>query len=139
MTLAVVVVCAGSLFLLVNTDGDTDPVRLVLSIASVVLSWFMVHTMAALHYAYEYYEAPEATDSKTPGAVGGLEFPGGDEPDGPAFVYFAYVLGMTAQTSDVNVTSNAMRRLVTWHSVFAFFFNTVIVAATVNIVVSLGN
>lgn len=139
VTLAVVVVCAGSLFLLINAAGDTDPVRLVLSIASVVLSWFMVHTMAALHYAYEYYEAPEATDDKKRGAVGGLEFPGGDEPDGLAFVYFSYVLGMTAQTADVNITSNVMRRLVTWHSVFSFFFNTVIVAATVSIVVSLGN
>ncbi len=55
-----------------------------------------------------------------------------------AFLYFSYVIGATAQTADTNVTSNAMRRLVLVHGVFAFFFNTVIIASAVNIVVSLG-
>lgn len=139
VTLAVLVACSASLFLLINAQGPADALRLALAVLSVVLSWFTIHTMAAFHYAYEYYEAPEASGAANGGGVvGGLEFPGRDEPDGTAFVYFAYVLGMTAQTADVNLTSNAMRRLVTLHSVFAFFFNTVIVAATVNLVVALG-
>lgn len=139
VTLAVVVACAVSLFLLINAKGPADALRLALAVLSVVLSWFTTHTMAAFHYAYEYYDVPEAgTDADGDGVVGGLEFPGKDEPDGTAFVYFSYVLGMTAQTADVNLTSNAMRRLVVVHSVFAFFFNTVIVAATVNLVISLG-
>ena len=64
--------------------------------------------------------------------------PGGEEPDGTAFLYFSYVVGMTAQTSDTAVVSNAMRRLVTLHGVFSFFFNTVIVAASVNVAISLA-
>lgn len=138
-TAAVIVVCAVSLFLLINSGGDVDPVRLGLSMLSVVLSWFVVHTMGAMHYAYEYYgSAGERGSAKTRKLRGGLEFPGDEEPDGAAFLYFSYVLGMTAQTSDVNVTSRDMRKIVTVQSVFAFFFNTVIVAATVNLVVSLG-
>ena len=74
-----------------------------------------------------------------PGKVqAGLVFPGAEEPSGIAFFYFAYVIGMTAQTSDTDVTSNGMRRLVLVHGVFSFFFNTVIVAAAVNIVVALS-
>jgi uncharacterized membrane protein len=92
-----------------------------------------------MHYAFEYYQGRETSAKGHRGEiVGGLEFPGGEEPDGTAFLYFSYVIGMTAQTSDTSVTSNAMRRIVVIHSIFSFFFNTVIVAAAVNIVVSLG-
>jgi uncharacterized membrane protein len=91
-----------------------------------------------MHYAYEYYQATEAGDGKRKGRkiAAGLDFPGGEEPNGAAFAYFAYVVGMTAQTSDTAVTSNAMRRLVLVHGIFSYFFNTVIVAAAVNIVVA---
>jgi uncharacterized membrane protein len=113
---------------------------IALGAASVVLGWFAVHTMWAMHYAFEYYDEPKTSPKGAKrGVEGGLEFPGGEEPDGTAFLYFSYVIGMTAQTSDTAVTSNAMRRLITLHSVFSFFFNTVIVAAAVNIVVSLGS
>ncbi len=120
---------------------EADVLDIVLGTLSVVLGWLAVHTVWAMHYAFEYYDVPEASGSKGKGGpvVGGLGFPGNDEPDGSAFLYFSYVVGMTAQTSDTNVTSNAMRRIVVLHSVFSFFFNTVIVAAAVNIVVSLGN
>ena len=112
---------------------------MTLSVASVVLGWFAIHTMWAMHYAFEYYDEPEASSGKRKRqVVGGLEFPGGEDPDGTAFLYFSYVIGMTAQTSDTTVTSNAMRRLVTLHGVFSFFFNTILVAAAVNIVVSLA-
>ena len=71
--------------------------------------------------------------------VGGLSFPGGDTPpQGWDFLYFAIVIGMTAQTADVEVTTTRMRRLVIVHSVVAFFFNTIIVAAAVNLAVTLG-
>lgn len=133
-----VVVSAVTLFLALGGD-HASPVPLILGILSVVLGWFAIHTMWALHYAYEYYGVAEAgTDGKRD-IEGGLDFPGDDEPDGGAFVYFAYVIGMTAQTADTNLTSNAMRRLVTIHGAFSFFFNTVLVAAAVNIVVSLAN
>ena len=133
-----VMVSAATLFLALAGD-HASPVPLTLAIASVVLGWLAVHTMWAMHYAYEYYDVAEATSKGGKnGIVGGLGFPGDDEPDGTAFFYFSYVVGATAQTADTNVTSNAMRRLVMLHGVFSFFFNTVLVAAAVNIVVSLA-
>lgn len=101
--------------------------------ATLLLSWFVTHTVFALRYAHEYYE-------RTPDAVtvdGGLQFPGGSSPDYWDFVYFSFVLGMTFQVSDVQVTSRKLRRLATVHGVLAFLFNTVIVALTVNIAASL--
>ena len=133
-----VVVSAVTLFLAIAGD-KASPIPLTLGIVSVVLGWFAIHTMWALHYAYEYYDVAEAGTDGKGDIEGGLDFPGDDEPDGGAFVYFSYVIGMTAQTSDTSVTSNAMRRLVTMHGAFSFFFNTVLVAAAVNIVVSLAN
>ena len=133
-----VVVSAITLFLALAGDHESL-VPLALGIASVVLGWFAVHTMWAIHYAYEYYDVADATsEGGKKGIVGGLGFPGEDEPDGTAFLYFSYVVGATAQTADTNVTSNTMRRLVLLHGVFSFFFNTVLVAAAVNIAVSLA-
>ena len=137
VTAIVVVVAVFFLFVAVNEEGSLNPISVAASAISVVLGWFTIHTMAALHYAYEYYEQPEAS-GKGGKTVGGLEFPDDNEPDGAAFLYFSYVVAMTAQVSDVCVTSNHMRRLVTVHGVFSFFFNTVILAATVNVAVTLA-
>ena len=71
-------------------------------------------------------------------ARGGLDFPGKDEPGAHDFLYFAFVIGMTAQTSDVAITSTAMRKANLLHAVVSFFFNTVLVAAAVNVAVSLA-
>jgi uncharacterized membrane protein len=132
---AAVAVSSLSLFLTMRAEASM-PLQLLLAVASVLLGWFASHTMWAMHYAYEYYGAPALEGGKRGKPRAGLDFPGGEAPDGVAFIYFAYVVGMTAQTADTDITSNAMRRLVLIHSVFAFFFNTVIVAAAVNIAVA---
>ena len=134
VTALIVGVCIVSLFQVINAPDGRGGLQLGLSIGAVLLSWFVVHTMATYHYAYEFYEGDGGE-----GISGGLDFPGGDDPDGFAFLYFAYVIGMTAQVADVAITTNKMRRLVLVHSVFSFFFNTIIVAATVNVVVSIGS
>lgn len=128
ITALIVAVCVVSLFQVVNSGGKEGALQLVLSIVAVVLGWCVVHMLATYHYAYEFYEAED----------GGLDFPGKAEPDGLAFLYFSYVIGMTAQVADVAITKNEMRKVVLIHSIFAFFFNTVIVAATVNVAVSMG-
>jgi uncharacterized membrane protein len=135
LTVAIVIYAIVSLFMAVNAETP-DVLLLSLGGASVVLSWFMIHTMWGMHYAWEYYAA---ADKPTKGRreKGGLEFPGDDDPDGTDFVYYAMVVAMTDQTSDTDVTSRAMRRITTGHSLFSYFFNTVIVAASINIVVSL--
>ena len=77
---------------------------------------------------------------RQPGASrvdGGLDFPGGLSPDYWDFFYFALVLGMTFQVSDVQITSRKLRRLAAAHGLIGFLFNAVIIALTVNIAASL--
>jgi uncharacterized membrane protein len=136
----VVVTVALSIFELFRAlNGSSAPAleAVLVGLVSVVLGWFTIHTMAALHYAFEYYESGTKGRDVLPKA-GGLQFPDGDTPDGTAFLYFSYAIGTSTAVSDVNVTSNSMRKLVMLHSVFSFFFNTLIVAAMVNVTVAVG-
>lgn len=133
---AVVLIAIGAavtfLFLALN-GARLDPIEVALSAVSVLSGWLTIHTMSGLHYAYEYYDVPDGGE-----IIGGLDFPGKGPPDGWAFLYFSFVIGMTAQVSDVEVTSNIMRRRVLLHGLVSFLFNTVIVAASVNVVVAVG-
>lgn len=140
LTICEVVYVTVALFMAINAGKSPDPSRLALGIVSVVLSWLMIHVLWAMHYGWEYYEAPDdAARRKNKKQKGGLDFPGEEEPDGTAFIYFSFVVAMTAQTSDTDVTNNLMRRIVTAHSLFSYLFNTVVIAAAVNIVVQLGS
>ncbi|TGS17205.1 DUF1345 domain-containing protein [Mesorhizobium sp. M2E.F.Ca.ET.209.01.1.1] len=141
VTFFVVVAAIVSLFLLINQKAATHPWQLGFAILSIPLGWFTIHAMASLHYAHVYWkdgcETDEKTQKKLP--VGGLDFPGGKRPEGWDFLYFATVIGMTAQTADTAITTSQMRMVVLVHSILTFFFNTVIVAAAVNLAVSLGS
>jgi uncharacterized membrane protein len=105
------------------------PTHLALAAATIVLSWAAIHTTFALHYAHEYYRG---------GEVGGLAFPGDGEqqPDYWDFVYFSFVIGMTAQVSDVGITDRMIRRTAIAHGVVSFIFNTALLALMVNIAAS---
>ena len=108
-------------------EGKSDPAQLALAIGTILLSWGFVHSIFGLHYAHEFYsESPQ----------GGLKFPGGDKPDYWDFVYFSFVVGMTFQVSDVQVTSRRIRRTVTAHAIVAFLFNVTLLAIMVNIAAS---
>lgn len=139
VTLFVVGVAIGSLFQIINQKG-AHPIAIVFAMLSIPLGWFTIHAMASLHYAHVYWmdgdEVDAATKKKMP--VGGLEFPGGKRPEGWDFLYFSTVIGMTAQTADTGITTTHMRRVVLLHSILSFFFNAVILAAAVNLAVSLG-
>ncbi len=121
-----------AIFLVLSAPGGTDAPLRALSLGSIPLGWAMLHTVFAFHYAGEFY-APVAG-----GDAGGIDLPGTTEPGLWDFVYVSFVVGMTAQVSDVVVTQTGMRRLVLAHSVLAFFYNTVILALAVNAAVSLG-
>lgn len=101
--------------------------ELALATVTIALSWAAVHTTFALHYAHEFYR----------GKPGGLDFPKGhddeDHPDYWDFVYFSFVIGMTAQVSDVGVTDRTIRRTATAQGIVSFVFNTALVALMVNI------
>lgn len=106
--------------------------HVTLSGATVICSWLLMHTTFALHYAHSYYR----DDSETSIAddIGGLDFPREKQPDYWDFLYFSFVIGMTSQVSDVQITSRLMRRLALVHGVLSFFFNTVILALSINLI-----
>ena len=111
-----------------KASGGHDGWRhIAIAVLTVLLSWSFTHTIFAIHYAHEYYA--ELEDE----LAGGLEFPGTEPPDYWDFVYYSFVIGTACATADVNVTSKDMRRITTLHCVVAFFFNTTILALTVNI------
>ncbi len=104
--------------------------QLTLATVTIALSWAAVHTTFALHYAHDYYRGAKP---------GGLQFPSGDQHDHADywdFVYFSFVIGMTAQVSDVGITDKAIRRTVTAHGIVSFIFNTALLALMVNIAAS---
>lgn len=141
VTMIVVAVAIVSLFQLINAKDSPHPLELVFALLSLPLGWFTIHAMAAMHYAHIYWKDDNQGDRNARGRppVGGLDFPGGKQPEGWDFLYFATVIGMTAQTADTGITTTQMRRIVLVHSIVSFFFNTVIVAAAVNVAVSLGS
>jgi uncharacterized membrane protein len=105
-------------------------VPLLLALATVALSWMLLHTVYSLHYAHVYYGDSDE-DAETDQ---GLEFPGDQPPDYLDFAYFSFVIGMTCQVSDVQVTSKRMRRLTLMHGIISFGFNTFILALLINTV-----
>ncbi|MEY2564240.1 MAG: hypothetical protein QOH88_2433 [Verrucomicrobiota bacterium] len=110
--------------------------RLLMSLIAVVSSWMLVHTVFGLRYAHTFYGDPDGPSGPQPHA-GGLEFPGGRLPDYMDFAYFSFVIGMTFQVSDVQITSREFRTLVLFHGMLSFGFNTVILALTINTVSNL--
>ncbi|MBE9162418.1 DUF1345 domain-containing protein [Tychonema sp. LEGE 06208] len=127
-------------FLLRDTKGLPPHLlflHLGLSVLTIVGSWMQVHTIFTMHYARSYY----GNSSKQHGShsqAKGLDFPGDEEPDYKDFLYFSFGIGMTCQVADVQTTSRSMRYLVLFHSVLSFFFNTAILAMSVNIIAGLN-
>ena len=110
--------------------GHRGTSELTLGTVTIALSWAAVHTVFALHYAHEFYRGAKP---------GGLDFPKGHEDEPPDywdFVYFSFVIGMTAQVSDVGVTDRMIRRTATVHGIISFVYNTALVALMVNIAAS---
>ena len=108
-------------------QGATRHAHIALAVLTITTSWAFTHTMFALHYAHDFYL------TAIRGEHGGLEFPGGQAPDYGDFLYFACIIGTSGQTADVSFTNRKMRRTGTVHCVLAFFFNTTLVALTINI------
>jgi uncharacterized membrane protein len=99
---------------------------------TIIMSWAVTQIVFAIHYAHDYYR-PDGG-----GAAGALRFPDCEDPDYWDFLYFSTSIGATSQTSDTEIASRALRRLVTLHATVAFFFNTAVLALTVNIAASLA-
>jgi len=108
---------------------EASPFRIALAAVTIVLSWAFTNTMFALHYAHAYY-------GDTKHSSKGLDFPGGGQPDYWDFVYFAFVVGTTFQTSDVRITGRHIRHTVSAHGAIAYFYTVIVLSITVNIVAS---
>lgn len=101
--------------------------HVALCVAAVLLGWALLHTVFTLRYAHLYY------DLDTDGGEGGILFPGSAfEPDYTDFAYFAFVIGMTAQTADVSISGRRIRRTALLHGVVSYGFNTAIVALSIS-------
>lgn len=109
-------------------DLGVEPLLALLCALGVLLSWALLHTSYAMYYAHLHY--------RNPSQPGGLAFPGSEEPAALDFAYFAFTLGTAFATSDVRVISTEVRRTVLAHSILAFFYNTLLLALVVNLVIS---
>jgi uncharacterized membrane protein len=107
--------------------------NLVFAMVTILLSWSLIQVIFAFHYAHEYY-------AEHRGQVRGLGFPADDAPNYWDFLYFASVIGMTSQVSDVTVNSKGLRRMVMGHALLSFVFNLTLLALAVNLAASsVGN
>lgn len=132
ITLGVVAVNVMGVFQALSASSKLDPVSMILVLAAAPLGWFVLHTISAFHYANLFYFDPPG-EAKAGEA---LDFPGTKSPDLWDFIYFSFVIGMTAQVSDVEIRTRDLRKAVTGHAVVSFFFNTVLIALVVNAVVA---
>jgi uncharacterized membrane protein len=111
---------------LIASPGKLGRCDVILIIATLALAWLFANIVFTLHYAHLYYLQKDGHDQR------GIEVPGVDEPGYWDFLYFAFTLGMTFQTSDVTISGGHMRRVVLGHCMAAFVFNMGILAFTVN-------
>lgn len=132
---AAVVSLVAIIFLLKSSHGISAAAKnahILLAISAVGVSWWLVHTVFTSRYAHMYYDTDTDDGKVLPG--GGLQFPDTEDPDYLDFVYFAFVVGMTFQVSDVVITHRSIRRLCLMHSLISFVFNTLIVALSINVI-----
>ena len=135
LTLLAVVACLGAI--VVQLAGVKDlPLalkgsRLILAFLTIVTSWTLVHVAFALHYAHDFYAELERT-GRPP-----LALPGAESPAYIDFLYFSFVIGVASQTADISTASTPMRKLVLLHGLVSFFFNTTLLALTINIAAGL--
>jgi uncharacterized membrane protein len=126
------------LLLVKDEHGLNRSFHVGLAALTVLSSWAFIHVMFALHYASECFSVRNTKISPEAKVQGGLRFPGEDEPpDYLDFFYFSFVIGVACATADVNITSRSIRRTALIHSVVAFFFNSAVLALTVNIAAGL--
>jgi uncharacterized membrane protein len=132
---ASIVSLAAIIFLLKSPKGISETGKnehILLAIGAVAISWWLVHTVFSLRYAHLFYDTD--TDDGGTKKGGGLDFPDTKEPDFLDFIYFGFVVGMTFQVSDVQITDRNIRRLCLLHGLISFAFNTAIVALSINVI-----
>jgi uncharacterized membrane protein len=120
MTMLVIAIAAESV------GHNPQPFTRILIIITLAIAWLFSNTIYALHYAHLAYgdDCHECS---------GFEFPGTTDPNYWDFVYFAFTCGMAFATSDVQISSSRVRKVVTVHCLAAFAFNIGVLAFTINV------
>lgn len=128
LSMVILVTVAGELI----GEHHPAPIEKLMIIATLVLAWTFANMVYALHYAHLYYTSDDGGKD-----LAGLVFPGDLlEPDYSDFVYFSFTLGIALQTSDVAITSRAIRRVVIGQCIAAFVYNLVVLALAVSVLAS---
>ena len=110
-----------------------ESVIYALAFSAVVLGWILIHTIFLFRYAHLYYGDRDRDQQSDEGLV----FPGKGDPNYADLAYFSFVIGMTFQVSDVQITDPSIRRLALAHAMISFSYNTSILALVVNVVSNL--
>lgn len=136
--MSILVTCFASMLLVLlmvisKDDGNQSLIIVLLGVIGMLVSWAMVHTIFTFHYAHLYYKIRK-DDTPTTEA---LVFPGQKKPDYLDFAYFAFVIGMTFQVSDVTINSPKLRRIALGHGLLSFALNTFVIAVTINMIAGL--
>ena len=134
LTVSAALASIGAIFVqLTMAPAGHHLLNLVFAVVTILLSWSFIQVIFAFHYAHEFY-------AEHRGEARGLGFPGDDAPNYWDFLYFAFVIGMTSQVSDVTVKSKVLRKTVTAHGLLSFVFNLTLLALAVNLAASsIGN
>lgn len=120
-----------------DLKGTLKALHLALAGVTILSAWIFIHFTFAMHYAHEFFDETKSEPGERPKLRGGLVFPDTDDPDYWDFLYFSFVIGVASQTADVSISSKQMRRTSLGHSVLSFFFNSAILALTINIAAGL--
>jgi uncharacterized membrane protein len=134
ITIATMAFFIYGVFTALHKEHGPDLAPLILAAIGAPLGWAVLHTVMAFHYAdVHYFDDPDVQGDEKD-----LAFPGDRDPGPWDFLYYSFVVGMTAQVSDVQVITTEMRKLTLFHGVMSFFFNTVFIAMAVNAAVALA-
>jgi uncharacterized membrane protein len=139
LTLSIIaaVACLAAIFVQLaavkSAQGSVRFLHLGLAAVTIVSAWTFIHLIFAQHYAHEFFVEREEERRLPEDMRGGLLFPGSIQPSYADFLYFSFVIGCASQTADVETTSTTMRVVSLIHGVIAFFFNTTVLALTINI------
>lgn len=117
-----------------SAPGASRVADIALAAATMVCTWVFVQIVFTVHYAHVYYGDGGSGESR-----GGLDFNGDTQPDFFDFVYFSFTIGATSQTSDTAITTKVMRRIATVQTVYAYFFNTSVLALAINMAAGLAS
>lgn len=128
---AVLVAIGSQLAAVKDMHGLAKTRHVGLAALTVLSSWIFIQTLFALEYAHDFYAG------RLHGRGDSLSFPGTQDPDYADFLYFACVIGTSGQTADVSFSGSRLRRIGLVHCILAFFFNTTVLALTINIAAGL--